>query len=93
MTEPDSYEIAMKHAELEDEFLRQKYPGQDIGELEGEWLKIEDSQQKLIGPWSQDHSFILGMIDTLVGQGIPREAISVIHGKRNTWKLEGLDFD
>lgn len=91
---PDNYEIAMKQAQFEDQMLREKYPDTDPNELEGEWLVIEDHVQKLVGPWSQNHSFVLGMIDTLVDErGIPRECIAIQKGKRSKWKMEGLESD
>lgn len=88
--EDKSYEEAMKIAEMEDDFFRAENPGKDPNDVEGKWIKVEDAKQKLIGPFFTDHSGVLDMIDTLTDQGYPRSTITIEHGSRAKWKLEGV---
>lgn len=88
---PDSYEVALKHAQFEDDMYIAENPGKNPNDVEGEWVIVEDSKQKLVGPFFTDHSGLLGMIDNLVGKGIPRATITIEHGTRAKWKLEGAE--
>lgn len=85
-----SYEDAMKFAEMEDDAYRADFPSRDPNDLKGEWLIVEDAKNRLVGPFFQDHSALLSMIDTLVKQGYPRKAIAIDKGTRAKWKLEGV---
>lgn len=92
MTEPDSYEIAMKLAQKEDDLFQRMYPGEDPNDIKGEWVIFETNEGKNVSPFFMDHSHTLVMISTLVIiRKIPRKDIQIFHGTRAMWKMEGVE--